>query len=136
MQGEAGKNLVTMCDGCPALASIAGALLRKCERKKLSKTVRRQSPDDCDDLVTKNLQAEGCSTWQQVTEKFLTKVGNEMCSPAFVNGSYSNVANAYSMLVGPLLERHVQDKKRVDQMAAMLEYFSTSLLFLLALMSL
>lgn len=113
-----------MCDGCPALASIAGALLRKCERRKLSHNIRKQA--DCEDIVTRNLQAEGCSTWQEVKQEFATKLGEELDRQGFFHGSYSNVADAYSVLVLPLLKR-AQQKKRGNEMAAMLECASVRL---------
>jgi hypothetical protein len=125
MQGKAGRSLVAVCNGCPLLASIAGALLRKYERRKLSRRARNQS--DCEDMVTENLKAEGCGTWKELEEQFTStsQLGEEMSDPGFAHGNYSNVANAYSMLVAPLLKRS-QGKNRGDEMAAMLEYASAT----------
>ena len=120
LQGDAGESLVTMCGGSPVLASITGALLRKHEKRHyLTEAQKRRST--CDDTVTENLKKVGCSTWKEVQRQFVPKLEDDLRDPEFVHGDYSKIADAYSVLVKPLLKR-AQDRKLGDEMAVMLEY--------------
>jgi hypothetical protein len=109
---------VAQCDGCPALASIAGALLRKHERRKLdSKQLKHPA---CEAIVTKRLQAEGCSSWKEVSREFSAGLGDLLHNPAVRHGNYQCPADAFSMLVQPL-SKHSEEINRGDEMAALLE---------------